>query len=26
MNCFAPLIDRNVKSSQFGLVKKEAKK
>jgi electron transport complex protein RnfD len=26
MNCFAPLIDRNVKPRQFGLVKKEAKK
>jgi electron transport complex protein RnfD len=26
MNCFAPLIDRNVKSRMFGLVKKEAKK
>jgi electron transport complex protein RnfD len=26
MNCFAPLIDRNMKSKTFGLVEKKEKK
>jgi hypothetical protein len=26
MNCFAPLIDRNVKTKQFGIIKKPKEK